>query len=197
MRKNVHAEAILALMREARKPVKGPDGKSKPSDFRADNNVTVKSTAININFIEVPDPEHTLKIPTTIITVSVMKNRRRARALQPPSKFGSLMGSIEHVLAQVDVDEIGFPYYQSLKDMMPHKFWCGQLDCHRMFMIPTADVFKVYQALFTQERVKYFNHLGVMGVFAVLQMTSHSSTSQFFCDEEEAKNHEESDSDEE
>lgn len=196
MRKNVHAEAILALMREARQPVKGPDGKTRPSDFRADNNVTVKSTAISINFIEVPDPEHTLKIPTTIITVSVMKNRRRAQALKP-SKFGSLMGSLEHILAQADVDEIGFPYYQSLKDVMPHKYWCGQLDCHRMFMIPTADVFKVYSALFTQECVKHYNHLGAMGVFAVLQTTSHSSTSQFFCDEEEAKNHEpDSDEDE-
>lgn len=196
MRKNVHAEAILALMKKARQPVKGPDGKTRPSDFRADNNVTVKSTAININFIEVPDPEHTLKTPTTIITVSIMKNRRRVRAL-PPSKFGSLMGSIEHVLAQVDVGELGFPYYQSLNDLMPHKYWCGQLDCHRMFMIPTAEVLKVYGALFTQERVKHYNNLGLRGVFAVLQTTSHSATSQFFCDEEEAENHEpDSDDDE-
>ena len=149
----------------------------RENKLSAYNQITTKNLGVCFNIIEVPGKKDDMTVSTAILTVSVMKNRKRKNAMES-SKFAKLMGIIEENLDYFSsCDEP--PYFISLSRMIPNK-WYSSLCCHRVFLIPVPYVFEVIEHLFSKESVGQMIETGLSEVSLVVSTNNHDLYAQFF-----------------
>lgn len=148
----------------------------RENKLSAYNQITTKNLGVCFNIIEVPSKDG-ITVNTAILTVSVMKNRKRKNAMES-SKFAKLMGIIEENLEYFSsCDE--HLYFTSLSRVVPNK-WYSSLCCHRVFLIPVSYVFEVVEHLFSKESVGQMIGTGLSEVSLVISTNNHDSYAQFF-----------------
>lgn len=148
----------------------------RENKLSAYNHITTKNLGVCFNIIEIPSKEG-LDLDTSVITVSVMKHRKRKNAMES-NKFARLMGIVEDNLSHFDsCDE--HPYFSSLSRLIPNK-WYSSLCCHRVFLIPTSYVFEVVENLFNRESVGKMFETGLSEVSLVISTKNHDAYAQFF-----------------
>ena len=148
----------------------------RENKLSAYNHVTTKNLGVCFNIIEVPSREE-IPVNTAILTVSVMKNRKRKNAMES-SKFARLMRVVEESLDDFpSFDE--HPYFTPLSRVIPNK-WYSSLCCHRVFLIPVSYVFEVVEHLFSRESVGQMLETGLSEVSLVISTDNHDSYAQFF-----------------
>ena len=148
----------------------------KENKLSAYNQITTKNLGVCFNIIEIPSTE-SIPVNTAILTVSVMKGRKRKNAMES-SKFAKLMGIIEESLEYFSpCDEP--PYFTSLSRIVPNK-WYSLLGCHRVFLIPMSYVFEVVEHLFSRDSVGQMIKTGLSEVSLVVSTDQHDLYAQFF-----------------
>ena len=148
----------------------------KENKLSAYNHTTTKNLGVCFNIIEIPSKEG-IDLDTSVITISVMKHRKRKNAMES-NEFAKFMGIIEENLRSFDsCDE--YPYFSSLSRTLPRK-WYSSLCCHRVFLIPTSYVFDVVENLFNRNSVGDMFETGLSEVSLVISTKNHDSYAQFF-----------------
>lgn len=148
----------------------------RENKLSAYNHITTKNLGVCFNIIEIPSTEG-IDIDTSVITVSIMKHRKRKNAMEL-NKFAKFMGTIEETLKQFYVTS-EHPYFRPLSQVLPNK-WYYLLDCHRVFLIPTNHVTEVITELFARDCVGKMFATGLSEVSLVVSTNKHDSYAQFF-----------------
>lgn len=148
----------------------------RENKLSAYNQITTKNLGVCFNIIEVPIKDE-ITVDTAILTVSVMKGRRKKNAMES-HEFAKLMRIIEEKLGYFSsCDE--FPYFTPLSQVIPNK-WYSSLGCHRVFLIPVSYVFEVVEHMFSREAVGRMVETGLSEVSLVVSTSNHDSYAQFF-----------------
>ena len=148
----------------------------KENKLSAYNHIITKNLGVCFNIIEIPSKDG-IDLDTSVITVSIMKHRKRKNAMES-NEFAKFMGVIEENLGSFDsCDE--YPYFSSLSRTLPRK-WYSSLGCHRVFLIPTSYVFDVVENLFNRDSVGDMFETGLSEVSLVISTKNHDSYAQFF-----------------
>lgn len=124
---------------------------SKVRNLSAVNSVSTFNPAVCLNFIQVENTE------VSLMTVTIMKNKRKCIALNPVS-FLLLLNKIEGCLELIDsLYEVNKPpLFSSIYEDTRHDTkWYKLMKCHRAFFIPTVMIFDVLERLSSESFVKF------------------------------------------
>ncbi len=137
----------------------------KSEDTRAINSTPTKALSICVNLIQVPYPEE----DSTLFTVTAMKDGHKLNCI-PPMSFAKVMGYIED---RLEILDDYFPYGMSLLKSIDTP-WYVQLECHRVFLIRTEDVFKVLSLVFNKETMTSIKGEGINNVRVLVRTLRHN-----------------------
>lgn len=117
-------------------------------------------------------------IPDTdivVFTTTISNNREKTIAL-PPNKFSALMSKIEYTLLDISkLSEISTNddlYFVDLRGILSVR-WYSLFKCHRIFLIPRQDLFKVIEKVFSIKNIRVYKSLGLKEIELYVEVADY------------------------
>lgn len=150
------------------------------NDLHACNKVSTRDVAACINFIQIPDTE------TTIVTISVMKNKVKKNCLNPQN-FARIMSCVENSLIdsledyrhEENTDAVDNEYFYNLKSELDNS-WYARLCCHRIFFIPSKALWVTIKNLFKQRNILIMKQNGLSEVSVLTNTEEYDFNGRFY-----------------